>query len=78
MKGPGTFPTTPPLPPSDEGYSLGEGAEMLPEGTIVKILDTSDPLFARVKIVETGRQCLIRTCDLRSLSPLSILGDQAE
>lgn len=61
-----------------EGFGLDETVEMLPEGTVVKILEGSDPLFARVEIVETGRVVLIRTCDLRSLSPLSILADQAE
>ena len=62
----------------EDGYALDEGIEMLPEGTIVKILEGSDPLFTRVEIVETGRKGLIRTCDLRALSPLSILADQAE
>ena len=62
---------------TNEGYSLGDGLEMLPEGTVVKILKDENP-FVRVEIVETSRVCLIRRCDLQALCPLKILADQAE
>jgi len=62
----------------NDGFRLGEGLEMLPEGTVVRVLDSSDLLFIKVELVESGCKCLIRRCDLQAYSPLKILADQAE